>query len=98
MDNGGNHRNVRRALVGLLAVAAAGLLVGGCTSDDAGTQGAGVAAKHFGPGGYGKLTVGMPEKDALATGELQTSPVSTVLNRNVYSFVGGPKPDPSRMA
>jgi hypothetical protein len=29
---------------------------------------------------------------------LQPSPVSTVLGKNVYSFVGGPQPDPKRMA
>jgi hypothetical protein len=29
---------------------------------------------------------------------LQTAPVATVLGKHVYSFVGGPKPDPKRMA
>ena len=54
--------------------------------------------KYFGPASFGKLSVAMTEKEALATGELQTEPVSTVLGRNVYSFVDGPQPDPQQMA
>lgn len=56
------------------------------------------AVKHFGPAGWGKLTPGMSEQEALASGDLQAAPISTVLGENVYSYVGGPKPDPKRMA
>jgi hypothetical protein len=56
------------------------------------------AANYFGLDGYGKLTLAMTEQEALATGDLQPTPVSTVLGKNVYSFVGGPKPDAKRMA
>ncbi|MEU4426129.1 hypothetical protein AB0F81_36380 [Actinoplanes sp. NPDC024001] len=59
---------------------------------------AATASGQFGPEGFGKVTIALPEKEALATGELQAEPVSTVLGRNVYSFTGGPKPDASRMA
>ncbi|RSM54622.1 hypothetical protein DMB66_37400 [Actinoplanes sp. ATCC 53533] len=96
----------RRVVVGLLALgvaaAPAGCTTAATKSGDAPVAGAAspstVPAKHFGPASFGKLTITMTEKDALATGELQTSPVSTVLGKNVYSFVGGPKPDPKQMA
>lgn len=104
----------RRATAGALSFAAAGLLAAGCTavgepataaSGAPGASGAPVAAPvfdgdplPFGPDGFGRITVGMKEEDALLTGDLQAAPISTVLGRNVYSFVGGPAPDPSRMA
>ncbi|BCY12218.1 hypothetical protein [Actinoplanes sp. L3-i22] len=56
------------------------------------------AVNYFGPDRYGKLTLGMTEPAALATGDLQTAPVATVLGKNVYSYPDGPKPDPKRMA
>ncbi|WP_212996486.1 hypothetical protein [Winogradskya consettensis] len=56
------------------------------------------APSYFGSDGYGKLTIGMSEKDALATGDLRTDPVSTVLDKNVYSFADGPEPDAKQMA
>ena len=109
MHNGDLHRFTwrRRVVVGLLTLSVAGLTAACKTSTADGTAsvaGAGSAAssapavKYFGPDSFGKLTITMSEKDALATGELQTEPVSTVLGKNVYSFVGGPKPDPKRMA
>ncbi|GAA3955093.1 hypothetical protein [Actinoplanes auranticolor] len=109
MYNGDLHRFSlrRRVLAGVVALSVAGLTAG-CkttTSDEPGSAaGSGPAAssapavKYFGPDSFGKLSITMTEKDALATGELQTEPVSTVLGKNVYSFVGGPKPDPKRMA
>lgn len=103
MFNGGNTKGWRRTLIG---IAAAGLLAacapGTDTTEAGGTVPSAVpstaAAKHFGPDGFGTITVGISEKDALAGGDLQTAPVSTVLGKNVYSFVGGPAPDPARMA
>ncbi|GAB7051118.1 hypothetical protein JCM9534A_62440 [Catenuloplanes indicus JCM 9534] len=101
----------RRATAGALSFAAAGLLAAGCTpvgepaTAASGASGAPVAAPvfdgdplPFGPDGFGRITVGMKEEEALLTGDLQATPISTVLGRNVYSFVGGPEPDPSRMA
>jgi hypothetical protein len=108
MHNGDNYRFIlRRGLVpGVLALTVGGLSAGCETSaaeDKAGDAPAAAAssapaAKFFGPDSFGKLTVGMTEEEALASGELQTEPVSTVLGKNVYSFVGGPKPDPKQMA
>ena len=109
MNNGDLHRfDVRRRmLAGVFALAAGGFLAG-CETTSA-TDGAGdappaaaassaPAAKYFGPDSFGKLSITMTEQEALASGELQTEPVSTVLDKNVYSFVGGPKPDPKQMA
>jgi hypothetical protein len=108
MYHGDNRRETHRfrTAAGALALVA-GLLVA-CTPDsDKGTENAGspqaasssaAAAAHFGPDGFGKLKITMSESEALATGDLQPEPVSTVLGKNVYSFTGGPKPDPSRMA
>jgi hypothetical protein len=103
MFNGDDLR-IRRWLAAGMAAAIVTGGVAGCTTatkDDkpaaAATGSASPAVKHFGPAGWGKLTPGMSEQDALATGELQTAPVSTVLQEHVYSYVGGPKPDPKRM-
>jgi hypothetical protein len=91
----------RRMVVGLLALGMAAAPAA-CTTSEAksGDSAApsAAAAKYFGPDSFGKLTITMTEQEALGTGELQTSPVSTVLGKNVYSFVGGPKPDPKQMA
>jgi hypothetical protein len=92
-------------LVGTLALTVAGSLAA-CTTEKLDSGGAAVpaaspssaAVNYFGPDGYGKLTIDMTEKEALATGDLQSAPVSTVLGKKVYSFVDGPKPDPKRMA
>jgi hypothetical protein len=106
MPNGDIDRNNarRRLLVGALALAVAGSLAA-CTTAEPVDGGAAAATgpskpavNYFGPDRYGKLTIGMTEKEALATGDLQTAPVSTVLGKNVYSFVDGPRPDPKRMA
>ena len=105
MDNGDIDRFTwrRRVVVGLIALGVAAAPAA-CTSADAKIGDAPTAAsstpvaKYFGPDSFGKLSIAMTEKDALATGELQTSPVSTVLGENVYSFVGGPAPDPKQMA
>src|SRR3978361_205709 len=94
----------RRVLAGALALTVAGSLAA-CTTEQQVGRATTVtettkapAVKHFGPDTAGKLAIGMTEKEALATGELQTSPVSTVLGKNIYSFVDGPEPDPKRMA
>lgn len=93
----------RRVVAGALALGVAGAS-GACTTaaEGGGASPAGAssaaAANYFGPDSFGKLTVTMTEKEALASGELQTAPVSTVLGKHVYSFVGGPKPNPKRMA
>ncbi|MDR7276231.1 hypothetical protein [Catenuloplanes atrovinosus] len=109
MFNGDTSVSRRRMMLGVLSFAAAGVLATACaaTSTEPSASGSGSPAPQpvatgdplpFGPEGFGHLTVGMKEEDALATGDLQAAPISTVLNRNVYSFVGGPEPDPSRMA
>lgn len=103
MDNGEIHR--RRFVAGVIALTVAGAL-SACTpasetpvsQTPAAATPAAPAVKTFGPDGFGKITVDMTEDAALATGELQTAPVSTVLGRNVHSFADGPKPDPKRMA
>jgi hypothetical protein len=102
MFNGEIHR--RRFVVGAIALTIGGTLAA-CTpaeTEESSTEAAATAAAPapatFGPAGWGKITIGMTEKDALATGDLQTSPVSTVLGRTVYSYVDGPKPDAERMA
>lgn len=102
-----DRKGPRRLLAGAVALLTASLLTACTTAEQADapatapaptTTTSTAAPRHFGPTGYGKLTVTMTEAEALATGDLQTAPVSTVLGRNVYSFTGGPKPDPSRMA
>jgi hypothetical protein len=109
MHNGDLHRFRlrRRTLVGLIALSVAASSAACTTPTEKAEQtgdappaaaSSAPAATFFGPASYGKLTVGMTEQEALATGDLQTEPVSTVLGRNVYSFVDGPKPDPKRMA
>jgi hypothetical protein len=100
MFNGDDLRIRRWVAAGLAAVVVGGG-VAGCQPSKEEAESASVqspAVKHFGTAGWGKLTAGMSEQDALASGELQTAPVSTVLDQNVYSLVGGPKPDPKRMA
>lgn len=56
------------------------------------------AAKHFGPTAFGGLRLGMATSAGLATGELAPAPISTITGCEVYSFTGGPAPDPARMA
>jgi len=105
MHNGENlnSNRRRRVVAAVFALTIAGTLTA-CTpaqksgTDAAETRPSTPAVKTFGPDGYGKLTIGITEKDALATGDLQNAPVSTVLGRKVYSFVDGPKPDAGRMA
>lgn len=113
MHNGDIDRHPlrRRTIAGALILTVAGALAAGCTRTDdtaapapagpaapAAPPSSAPAATFFGPDRYGTLTLTTTEKEALAGGELQTEPVSTVLGSNVYAFVGGPKPDPSRMA
>ena len=108
MYNGDIDRSIwrRRLFAGALALTVAGSLAACKTaSTEERTGDAPVAAASsapapasFGPASFGKLTLTMSEKEALATGDLQTEPVATVLGKNVYSFVGGPKPDPKQMA
>jgi hypothetical protein len=101
MFNGDDVRIRRWVAAGLAAVVVGGG-VAGCQPSKEEAKPASVqsppAVKHFGTAGWGKLTAGMSEQDALVSGELQTAPVSTVLDENVYSLVGGPQPDPKRMA
>lgn len=108
MHNGDIDRIVwrRRVVAGALALAVAGFSAA-CktttTEEKTGDAPAAAASsapapKYFGPASFGKLTITMSEQEALATGELQTEPVATVLGKNVYSFVDGPRPDPKRMA
>jgi hypothetical protein len=109
MHNGDIHRFIwrRRVVAGALALSVAGSLAA-CKTATGSTEQTGdapaaaassaPAAKYFGPDSFGKLTITMTEEEALASGELQTEPVSTVLGKNVYSFVGGPEPDPKQMA
>ncbi len=110
MHNGEQHasirpRRTRRAALALVATAALTACTPDAGTSDAGTPAAGpgvapttAAARHFGPDRYGAITITMTESQVLATGELQSAPVSTVLGKKVHTFVGGPTPDPSRMA
>lgn len=101
----------RRAMLGTLSFAVAGTLATACSTAPepaAGSSGASgapvlepVAATTllpFGADGFGHLTIDIEEKDALATGDLHPEPISTVQNKTVYSFTGGPAPDPAKMA
>lgn len=102
----------RRAILGTLSFAMAGALAAACSTTTPegapGTSGASgepvlapVAATvllPFGPDGYGHLTIEIEEEDALATGDLHPEPISTVQNKIVYSFAGGPAPDAVKMA
>ena len=93
----------RALLIGAVAALAGTAALAGCStgpdeSPAAGASSAAVTLQHFGPDGYGKLRITMTRSEALATGDLNTSPVSTVGDSDDFSFVGGPAPDPSRMA
>ncbi|MDI6105987.1 hypothetical protein QLQ12_46195 [Actinoplanes sp. NEAU-A12] len=93
----------RGLLIGALAALAGTAALAGCSTGPgdtpaAGASSAAVRTQHFGPDGYGKLRITMTRSEALATGDLITSPVSTVGDGDDYSFVGGPAPDPGRMA
>ncbi|GAA1637046.1 hypothetical protein [Actinoplanes couchii] len=94
----------RRGLfIGALAALAGTTALAGCSTEPAdtpaaGTSSAAVTMQHLGLDGYGKLRITMTRSEALATGDLITSPVSTVGDSDDYSFLGGPAPDPSRMA
>jgi hypothetical protein len=105
MINGDRHLYSKVGVLGLAVV----MGLGACTTSTEQAQpGAAIqpapqtssapAVKYFGPDGYGKITIGITEKAALATGDLQASPVSTVVGADTYAFTGGPKPDPKRMA
>lgn len=78
----------RRVLTGALALGVAGALAACTTAADKGGDAPAAAAstpaaKYFGPASFGKLTVTMTEQEALASGELRTSPVATVQGKNV---------------
>ncbi|WP_229068622.1 hypothetical protein [Actinoplanes sp. DH11] len=90
----------RRLVVGVVVLTAAAALTGCGSAEETVSAPAGrtAAPKHFGPAGYGNLTLTMTEAEALATGDLHSAPASMVQDLTVYSFVDGPKPDPSRMA
>lgn len=102
----GDKTITRRLVAGALALAVGGTLAACRTADTAdnatgpapAAAPSAAAADHFGPDRYGKIMLGMSEQEALATGDLQTEPVATVLGKNVYSFVGGPRPNPKQMA
>lgn len=106
MINGDRYRNSKVGVLALAVVTALGACTtaaepaqpGGAAIEPAPPASSAPAVKYFGPDGYGKVTIATTEKEALASGELQAAPVATVLGTNVYSFTGGPKPDPKRMA
>ncbi|WP_203840513.1 hypothetical protein [Winogradskya humida] len=102
MFDGEISRKSTRAFAAVAALAATAALAAcnpGTDTSAVSSPSASVAApSFFGKDGYGKLTIGMSEKEALATGDLRTDPVSTVLDKNVYSFAGGPEPDAKQMA
>src|SRR5688572_10803033 len=89
--------------IGIAAgVLAAGLIAGGAIwlfDEDLplGTK-EGAEATAFGPDGFGKLKIGMTKDEAIATGALGPSPVAVVTGCDDYSFLGGPLPEPARMA
>jgi hypothetical protein len=87
----------RLLLTGVLAVT---VLAGCATGSNGGAPDAAAptaAANHFGPDGFGKLKLTMTEQEALATGDLGAAPIADDGCKD-YSFMGGPSPDPSRMA
>jgi hypothetical protein len=71
---------------------------GGGTASGTASASSPATTRHLGPQGYGALTPGISEQDALAGGDLHTAPISTVDDEHYYSFVGGPAPDPALMA
>ncbi|MEV7781852.1 hypothetical protein [Kitasatospora sp. NPDC088351] len=52
----------------------------------------------FGAGGYRGLALGMAKDVALATGALETAPVSLLNGCTDFAFKGGPAPDQARLA
>ncbi|MFE4971673.1 hypothetical protein ACFRAR_06090 [Kitasatospora sp. NPDC056651] len=52
----------------------------------------------FGTGGYRGLTLSMTKDEALASGALESAPVSLLNGCTDYAYKGGPAPDPVRMA
>ncbi|MFJ3791952.1 hypothetical protein [Kitasatospora sp. NPDC090091] len=95
----------RRSAAAVLAVA---LVAGGaaaCGPDGAGATAAASASatatpapEPFGTGGYRGLKLGMTKDEALATGALETAPVSLLNGCTDYAYKGGPAPDQVRMA
>lgn len=83
---------------------AAALVVAGaaaCSSGGGSSEAGASAAKSpevFGPAGYRGLTPGMAKDAALATGALETAPVSLLGGCTDFSYKGGPAPDATRMA
>ena len=60
----------------------------GCTTSEVDAEPVAAASsppaeKQFGPAGWGRMP-GVSEQDAPATGELQTAPISTMLDQHVY--------------
>ena len=100
MTTGGSTRKV---WIGIAAgVVAAFLVAGGAIwlfDEDLplGTK-EGAEATAFGPDRFGKLKIGMTRDEALATGALGPAPVAVVTGCEDYSFLGGPLPEPARMA
>ncbi|MDI6103669.1 hypothetical protein QLQ12_34155 [Actinoplanes sp. NEAU-A12] len=58
-----------------------------------GPRGLDRAASTLGPGGYGRLQLGMTRAEAVATGEIGTAPVGYPKGCVWYSLRGGPEPD-----
>ncbi|GAA3987281.1 hypothetical protein GCM10022247_01990 [Allokutzneria multivorans] len=100
MSTGGSTRKI---WIGIAAgVVVAGLVAGGAIwlfDEDLplGTK-EGAEATAFGPDRFGKLKIGMTKDEAIATGALGPGPVAVVTGCEDYSFVGGPLPEPARMA
>ncbi len=87
---------VRRAAA--VSVAAGALVAAtGCTAPEPRAPTA-HPATTISPDGIGHLRPGMAEAQALATGDLRSTPAATVTGCRVYSFRDGPVPDPQRIA
>ncbi|MFD0347681.1 hypothetical protein ACFQ0M_19930 [Kitasatospora aburaviensis] len=88
----------------VLAVAVVVTGAAACGPDGADTTAAASAAtatpipEPFGTGGYRGLKLGMTKDEALATGALETAPVSLLNGCTDLAYKGGPAPDPVRMA
>ncbi|MFE4517954.1 hypothetical protein ACFRMQ_27630 [Kitasatospora sp. NPDC056783] len=99
-------RMVGAVLTTALVVAGAAACEGGGNGGNGGADdrkaGAKAAAstppQPFGTGGYRGLTLSMTKDEALASGALESAPVSLLNGCTDYAYKGGPAPDPVRMA
>ncbi|MFJ7908761.1 hypothetical protein [Kitasatospora sp. NPDC096204] len=84
-----------------MAVLTMALVVAGaaaCDGDKGGAAAASTPPQPFGAGGYRGLQLSMTKEEALASGALESAPVSVLNGCTDYAYKGGPAPDQARMA